>query len=414
MNNPRAFGLIFATLFIDVAVMGMMIPVLPELLRSSVGGNYGQAAQIAGLVAAMSAALGFFCAPVLGALSDRFGRKPVLLLGMIAPAVMYFGLSAASNLVWYIIGFALSGILGAIYSTTNAYVADITPPEQRAERFGMMGAAFGLGFIVGPLAGGLLGGISLIAPFLGAGILTLLNMIICLFWLPESLPLEKRRAFTWRNANPLASLALLRRTPMLAALAGTLFLSSLALQGMYSTFVLSTTLRFGWDITQTGIVFAVIGVFTAFSQSVLVAPITKRLGERRSVLLGLTVSMFSFFAYALVPQGWMIYLVIALSSFGAVDEPASQALVSSSVLDTEQGAVQGALTSLISLTAVFGPLLSTNIFAYFVSPSSPVFFPGAPLFIGAVLIGLALLLAWRFVQPKATQGIPDTALQGTD
>ncbi len=417
-KDTRAFGLIFSTLLIDVAAMGMLIPVLPELIRGFVGGDFGRAAQLAGLVAALSAGLSFLCAPVLGSLSDRFGRKPLLLLGMVGPAVTYLGLAGATDMSWYVIGFGITGVLGAIHSTTNAYVADITPFENRAARFGMMGAAFGLGFIVGPLTGGLLSGFGLRVPFYVAGTLTLLNLALCLFFLSESLDTPKRRPFKWTQANPLASLGLLRRTPLLTALAGSLFLSNLANHGLYSTWVFSTTLRFDWNSVTTGIVFTLIGVCTALAQGLLVGPIVKRLGERRSVLLGLTVSMFAFLAYALAPEGWMIYLIIAVSSFGAVDEPASQALISGSVGEDEQGAVQGALASLLSLTAVFGPLLATGMFSYFVSERAPVYFPGAPFALGAVLIAAALFLAWRFVRPApcnaenrsrsvVTQGVGD-------
>jgi MFS transporter, DHA1 family, tetracycline resistance protein len=398
-KKTLAFGLIFMTLLIDVAAMGMLIPVLPELIRGFVGGDFGRAAQLTGLVAALSAGLSFICAPVLGGLSDRFGRKPLLLLGMVGPAVAYLGLAGATDSRWYLIGFCISGILGAIHSTTNAYVADITPFENRAARFGMMGAAFGLGFIVGPLAGGLLSGFGLRIPFYVAGGLTLLNLALCLFFLPESLDVAKRRDFKWRRANPLASFGLLRRSPLLTALASTLFLSGLANQGLFNTWVLSMTLRFDWSSVTTGIAFTLIGVCTALGQGLLVGPIVKRFGERRSVLFGLTVSMLAFLAYALAPQGWMIYLIIVISCFGMIDEPASQALISGSVGEDEQGAVQGAVASLLSLTAVFGPLLGTGMFSYFVSEAAPVFFPGAPFGLGAILIFCALLLAWRFVRP---------------
>jgi MFS transporter, DHA1 family, tetracycline resistance protein len=414
-KNNRGFGLILSTLLIDVAAMGMLIPVLPELLRGYFDGDYGRAAQFVGLFAALSAGLSFIFAPVMGALSDRFGRKPVLLLGLIGPAVSYFGLAMADNLAWYVIGLCVSGILGAIQSTINAYIADITPPEARAERFGMVGAAFGLGFIVGPLAGGLLGGLGLQVPFYVAGAITLLNMVLCALLLPESLVPDKRRAFTWANANPLGALRLLSRSKLLLALAACLFLSSLALQGMYSTFVLSMTLRFDWNTVAVGIVFTAIGVCTALSQTLLVGPIIKRLGERRSILLGLSVSALTFFAYALIPQGWMVYLVIIFASLGAVDEPAAQALLTSSVSEDEQGAVQGALTSLLSLTAVAGPLIATNVFAYFVAQDAPIYFPGAPLASGAVLIVLALLIAWRFVRPtraSAVSVVENMAVQG--
>jgi MFS transporter, DHA1 family, tetracycline resistance protein len=254
-----------------------------------------------------------------------------------------------------------------------------------------------------------LGGIGLQVPFYVAGAITLLNMVLCALLLPESLAPDKRRAFAWANANPLGALRLLSRSKLLLALAACLFLSSLALQGMYSTFVLSMTLRFDWNTVAVGIVFTAIGVCTALSQTLLVGPIIKRLGERRSILLGLSVSALTFLAYALIPQGWMVYLVIIFASLGAVDEPAAQALLTSSVSEDEQGAVQGALTSLLSLTAVAGPLISTNVFAYFVAQNAPIYFPGAPLASGAVLIVLALLIAWRFVRP--TRASADSVIQ---
>jgi DHA1 family tetracycline resistance protein-like MFS transporter len=378
----------------------MMIPVLPEIIREFVGGDFGRAAQLGGAIAAITAGLGFVCAPVMGALSDRYGRKPALILGMVGPGVIYFGLAMATSIVWLFAGFIVSGILGAIHTTTNAYVADVTPPEERASRYGMMGAAFGLGFIIGPLAGGLLGGIGLHAPLYAAGGLTLFNLALCLFLLPESLPAEKRRAFRWSRANPLASLGMLRRSPMVLALAVSLFLSGLANHGLYGTWVFSTSIRFDWGTAATGVTFAVMGVCAALSQGLLVGPAVKFLGERRSIIVGLAVGMLAFLAYAVAPQGWMIYVVIAVSSVAALDEPASQALLSSSVGEDEQGAMQGALASVLSLTGVIGPLIATNTFAYFVSPEAPAYFPGAPFASGAVLIAGALVLSWIFLRPR--------------
>jgi DHA1 family tetracycline resistance protein-like MFS transporter len=401
MVKRSGLALIVSTLFIDVAAMGMLIPVLPELLRGFVDGDFGRAAQLAGLIAALSAGLSFFCAPVLGALSDRVGRKPMLLLGMVGPAVTYFALAISPSIGWYVAGFCLSGVLGAILNTVNAYIADVTPYEERAARYGMVGAAFGLGFIVGPLAGGLLGGLGLQVPLLVAGAVTVLNLVLCVVLLPESLDRRKQRPFRWSQANPIASLGLLRRTPLLVALAAMLLLTNLANQGLYATWVFSTTMRFDWSITVVGIVFAVMGVCFALSQGLLVGPVVKRLGERRSILVGLTTSVAVFLGYALVPEGWMVLLVIVLGALGAVDEPATQALLSASVDETEQGAIQGAVASLLSITAIVGPLVSTGVFSYFTSASAPVVFPGAPLALGALLVLAALVVAWRFVKPAA-------------
>jgi MFS transporter, DHA1 family, tetracycline resistance protein len=413
-SSTRAFGLIFLTLLIDVAAMGMIIPVLPTIISGFVGGDLARAARLAGLLAALAAGLEFVFAPIIGALSDRYGRKIALMLGMLGPGLTYVLLASATSIGWLFVGYLLAGIIGAIYATANAYLADITPPEQRASRYGMMGAAFGLGFIVGPIVGGLLGSIALRLPLYAAGGLTLLNLGLCLFLLPESLPAARRRAFRWSRANPLASLGLLRRTPTLLALAASLFLSNLALNGMYSTWIFSTTLRFGWGTAQTGVTFAVMGLLAALVQSTLVGPAVRRLGERRSILIGLSVSVLAFLGYALAPQGWMIYLIIGVASLAALDAPAGQTLVAASVGEDEQGAVQGALTSLLSLTRIVGPLLATNTFAYFVSPSAPISFPGAPFALGAVLFAGALAIAWRFVRPAAAATAPARAASASE
>jgi DHA1 family tetracycline resistance protein-like MFS transporter len=318
-------------------------------------------------------------------------------------------LASTTSIAWLFAGYTIAGIIGAIYSTTNAYVADITPPEQRAARYGLMGAAFGLGFIVGPLMGGLLGSIGVRVPLYAAGGLTLLNLVVCLFLLPESLPSARRRAFRWSHANPFAALGLLRRTPALLALSASLFLSNLALQGMYNTWLYSTTMRFGWGATQNGVTFAVMGLCAALVQGLLVGPSVRRLGERRSILIGLSVSVLSFLGYAFAPQAWMFYLIIAVSSLGALDAPATQTLIAASVGEDERGAVQGALASVLSVTRIVGPLIATNTFAYFVSPSAPIYFPGAPFASGAVLIAGALVIAWHFVRPAAPATVPNQA-----
>lgn len=400
----RALGLIFATLLIDIAAMGMTLPVLPGIIARFVGGDLARAAQFTGLVGALAAGLEFVFAPIIGSISDRFGRKPILVLGMFGPGLTYLLLAVAPSVAWLFIGYIVSGIMGAIYTTVNAYVADITPAEERAGRYGMMGAAFGLGFIAGPLAGGILGNVGLRVPLFAAGALTLVNLLLCLFLLPESLPASRRRAFSWANANPLASLGMLQRNRAIMALAASLFLYNMALHGMYTTWIFSTTLRFGWGIAQTGITFAVMGVLSAVAQGGLVGPAVKRLGERRSILVGLSVGTLAFTAYAFAPQSWMFYVVIAVASFAALEGPASQAMLTSSVGEDEQGAVQGAMASALSLTRIVGPLIATNAFAYFVSPSAPVYFPGAPFATGAVLIAGALVMVWRFVRPMEKVG----------
>lgn len=259
-------------------------------------------------------------------------------------------------------------------------------------------AAFGLGFIIGPLSGGLLGSFGSHVPLYVAGGLTLVNVMLCVLLVPESLPVEKRRAFSWRNRNPLASVGMLFRSPVLLALSGSLFLSGVANQGLYSTFVYSMTLRFDWGTVATGVTFAVMGLRAALAQGLLVGPAVEKFGERRSIVIGLTVSMAAFLAFAVAPSGWVIFVIIAVASVGALDEPASQSLLSSSVAEDEQGAIQGAITSVLSLTGIIGPLVGTGTFAYFVSDTAPVYFPGAPFAAGAVLIAAAL--AWFYLKPR--------------
>ena len=251
--------------------------------------------------------------------------------------------------------------------------------------------------MIAALSAGLSFGVAV--PLLAAGAITVLNLVLCVALLQESLEPSKRRPFRWSQANPVASLGLLRRTPLLVALASMLLLTNLANQGLYATWVFSTTMRFDWSTAVVGVVFAVMGVSFALSQGLLVGPVVKRLGERRSILVGLATSVAVYLAYALVPEGWMVFLIIVFGALGAIDEPATQALLSASVDETEQGAIQGAVASLLSLTAIVGPLVSTGVFSYFTSASAPVTFPGAPLAFGAVLVLAALVVAWRFVKP---------------
>lgn len=408
-SQKRAFTLIFMTLLIDVAAMGMTLPVLPGIMSGFADGDLARGAQLVGIVGALTAGLEFVFAPIVGGLSDHFGRKPLLVVGMLGPGLTYFLLAAAPSVAWIFIGYIVAGIVGAIFTTTSAYLADITPVEERAARFGLLGAAFGVGFIIGPLAGGLLGGISLHLPLYAAGGLTLVNLLLCLAFLPESLATTRRRAFRWPQANPLAALGMLRRNRTILALAASLFLANLALNGLYSTWLFSTTLRFGWGVAQTGITFAVMGVLAAFSQSLLVGPMVRRLGERVSILLGFGVNALTFLAYAFVPSGWMIYPTLAFGNLGAPGEPAARAVLAASVSEEEQGAIQGALASLMNITRIAGPLVATNSFAYFISPEAPVYLPGAPFAVGALLFAAALALAWRFVRPATTTSAQEVA-----
>jgi MFS transporter, DHA1 family, tetracycline resistance protein len=403
-RRQAGLGFIFVTIVLDVLGAGMVIPVLPQLVSSLVEGDVSTAAQYYGYFVALFSAMQFLFAPALGGLSDQYGRRPVLLLSLFSAAVNYVLLAVAPTLTLLFIGRAIAGASAANITAANAYIADISPPEQRARNFGLVGAAFGIGFIVGPLLGGVLGGFGVRVPFLVAGALTLLNALYGLFVLPESLPLERRRSFTWREANPLSSLNALGRYGAVLNLVGTLFCTYLAQQAIYTTWVLYTTYRFAWDSWQQGISLAFFGATTALFQAALLPILLPRLGERRALVLGLISSVVGYVLYGLASAGWMMYVIIAASGLGFVVQPAAQGLISNAVPADEQGAIQGALTSLLSLTAIIGPLASTALFSYFTAPAQPVKVPGAPFFLGALLMLLASLLALRtFMRQQAPE-----------
>ena len=395
-RRPAAMIFILITLFIDVLGLGLIIPILPELIKQFVGGDAALAGRYFGVIASVYALMQFFFAPVLGALSDRFGRRPVILLSLFGLGVDYLIQGFAPTIGWLFVGRVVAGIMGASFTTANAYIADVSTPETRAQNFGLVGVAFGLGFIVGPALGGVLGGISIRLPFFVAAGLALLNWLYGFFVLPESLGADNRSAFAWRNANPFSSIAQLRAYPLVAGLAAAFVFVSLAQRGLETTWVLYTGYRFGWGETTNGLTLALVGVTAVVVQGFLIRPAIARFGERRTILFGLSVSVLTFLCYGLAYQGWMMVAIIVFGSLSGVAGPAIQGLVAGSVGAAEQGKVQGALTSLISLTSIFAPLLFTaGLFGYFTSAAAPVTLPGAPFFLGSALFAVALWVVAR-------------------
>jgi len=391
-----ALGFIFVTLFLDIFGIGLIIPILPKLIEQLSGGDVSAASHTYGWLAALYSLMQFLCAPVLGSLSDRFGRRAVILSSLFGSWLDYLLLAFAPSLPWFFLGRIIAGVTGANMTAANAYIADVSPPEKRAANFGLVAAAFGLGFIAGPALGGWIGGqFGLRAPFLVTAGLTLLNWLYGFFVLPESLPREHRRAFDWKRANPAGSLVALKRHPEVLGLTETYFLMHLAHQVFPSTWVLYTSYRFDWTPKQVGLSLAAVGVMAAIVQGGLVRKIIPRLGERRSIIIGLANATVFFVAYGLATQGWMIYALIGIGSFGGIAMPALQGLVSRGVPLNEQGAVQGALSSLASLAGILGPVLATALFGYFISARAPVRVPGAAFFCGSMLMLIALLLALR-------------------
>ena len=393
-----ALGFIFVTLALDILGVGLIIPILPRLVQSFQGDSVAAASHTYGLLAALYSLMQFLCAPLLGSLSDRFGRRPVILGSLFGSGLDYFVLAFAPNLAWFFAGRVISGATGANFAAGVAYIADVSPPEKRAANFGLIGAAFGLGFIAGPALGGLLGNVGLRVPFLVAGGLTLLNWLYGWLVLPESLAQKNRRAFSWTRSNPVGALLDLRRHPMALGLAGSYFLIYLAHQALPSTWVLYTGYRYHWTVSQIGLSLAIVGLMAAIVQGGLTRIVVKRIGEEKTATLGLTVGALSYAGYGLAPEGWMIYAILVAGSLGGMTGPAVQGLISRGVGADEQGGVQGSLSSLTSVAGIIGPPIAAELFRYFISDTAPIYLPGAAFFFSAILVVLALLLALRSFQ----------------
>ncbi len=394
---PRkpALIFIFITLFLDVLGIGLVVPILPKLVESLAGGGVDRASYLYGWLVGLYALMQFLFAPVLGNLSDRFGRRPVILLSLLGSGLDYFLLAWAPTLPWFFLGRLISGISGANFSAAAAYIADVSPPERRAANFGLIGAAFGLGFIFGPALGGWLGHYGLRVPFVAAGVLTLANFLYGCLILPESLKTENRRPFNLRRANPVGALLELRRHRLVLGLSVSYFFSSIAHQVYPSIWVLYTGYRYGWSTKQTGLSLALVGLMAAIVQGGLARHLIPRLGERRAALAGFAIMAVALVGYGLAPQGWMVYILIVFGSLSGLAVPAVQGMISRSVGDNEQGGIQGSLTGLQSVAGAIGPPLATAIFGFFISDRAPAIVPGAPFFFSSALVVVAAFLAAR-------------------
>lgn len=415
-RRTAALTFIFVTVVLDMLAVGVIVPVLPKLVVDFLGGDTARGAEIYGVFGTVWAAMQFVFAPVLGALSDRFGRRPVILLSNFGLGLDYILMALAPNLAWLFVGRVVSGITAASFPTASAYIADVTPPERRAAGFGLLGAAFGIGFVLGPALGGLLGQVDPRLPFWASAALSLANAGYGLFVLPESLPPERRATFTWRRANPVASLGLLRSHRELLGLTGINFLTYLAHEVLPSVFVLSASYRYGWDQRTLGLTMATVGVCSAVVQVGLTRPAVARLGERGAVLVGLLFGVAGFATFGLASRGWVFWLGIPVMSLWGLSGPAIQGLMSRRVSASEQGRLQGAMSSLRGITGMVGPGLFTLTFAAFIAggrfagrdDGSGWHLPGAPFLLAAAMVLVALAVAWR-VTTTATAAGGETA-----
>jgi len=388
-----ALGFIFLTLLLDVLGFGLLIPVAPRLIEQLQGGTEKEAAPNVGLLAATYAAMQFLCAPMLGALSDRFGRRPVLLVALLGSGLDYVAMALAPTVPVLFVTRAVNGLSGASITVASAYIADVTTPEKRAAGYGMMGAAFGLGFILGPLLGGILGDIDLRLPFYVAAGLTLCNWLYGLLVLPESLPKERRSDISWSRANPVGAFVGLFEHPRVIGMAAAGFFANLAQFGLHATWVLYTGHRYGWGPREVGFSLTAVGLGAAIVQGGLARRIIPALGERRSVLLGLGLGVIAYAGYGLATHGWMIYLAIAVATMGGIAQPAAQAIITKGVEPNRQGSVQGALTGLQSVAQIIGPLVGSSAFSLAISGRLGFELPGLSFFVGAALAGAGWMIA---------------------
>jgi MFS transporter, DHA1 family, tetracycline resistance protein len=402
-SKKAAIGFIFITLLIDVMGWGLIIPVMPKLIAQLKHIEINDASSYGAWLLFAYAFTQFLCAPLIGNLSDRFGRRPILLCSLLGFGIDYIFLALAPSYGWLFIGRIIAGLTGASFTTASAYIADISTAETRAKNFGMIGAAFGLGFIIGPGLGGLLAGFGVRAPFYAAAGLCLLNVLYGYFVLPESLDKEHRRSFEWRKANPLGSLRFLRKAPTIAGLALCYFLIYLAAMSVQGNWNYFTMYRFHWTEKLVGISLAVVGLLVGVVQAGLTRIVNPKLGNEKSIYIGLLLYTLGLVLFAFATQGWMMFIFLVPYCLGGIAGPALQSTMAGHVKQNEQGALQGALTSLMSLTTIIGPLIMNNLFTYFTHTNAPFYFPGASFFLGALFMLASTLISYSVFKKEKHQ-----------
>lgn len=395
MNKKAALGFIFFTLVLDVTGLGLIIPVLPKLISQLINGSVSEAAKWGGYLTAAYAVMQFLFAPVLGGLSDKYGRRPVLLFSLFGFGLDYVFLSFAPTIGWLFVGRALAGITGASITTATAYIADISTDENRPQNFGMIGAAFGIGFIIGPVLGGLLGSLGPRIPFMVAAGLSFLNCIYGYFVLPESLSKENRRSFDIKRANPLGSLLQLKKYPALGGLIIAFFLIYIASHAVQSNWGYFGIEKLHWDEKMIGISLGVVGLLIGIVQGVLIRYINPKIGNEKSIYYGLLLYALGLLLFAFASQTWMMFVILIPYCLGGICGPALQSIISASVAPNEQGELQGALTSLISVTSIFGPMIMTGLFSYFTGPNTPFHFSGISFALASVLMLISAFVAYK-------------------
>jgi DHA1 family tetracycline resistance protein-like MFS transporter len=399
-KNSNAIFFILVTVLIDVIGIGIIIPIMPSLYQELTGGTVSEASQYSAYLVFIYALMQFIFSPIIGGLSDQYGRRPVLLMSLFGFGLDFVFLALAPSIGWLFVGRIISGIAGASFTTANAYIADITEPEKRAQSFGMIGAAFGLGFIIGPSLGGILGEYGTRIPFWVSAGLAILNWLYGYFILPESLLPENRRKFDIKRANPIGSLLNLKKYPYVLALVLSLFLvnvSNFATQGTWSFYGIE---KFSWSKLEVGLSLGFVGLMVAIVQGGLIRVIIPKLGQERSLFLGLAINALGLAAFAFASSSWMMYVIMIPFAIGGLAGPAFQGIISNQVGKNEQGELQGGLTSLMSIAAIVGQPLMLGLFRTFTKENAPIYFPGAPFLMGGLLSLISLLLVFRTIKKE--------------
>lgn len=399
-QKSAAIGFIFITLLIDITGWGIIIPVVPKLIEELIQADVSEAAKYGGWLSFAYAFIQFVFSPLVGNLSDKYGRRPVILLSLFGFSVDYIFLALSPTIWWLFVGRIIAGITGASVTTASAYIADISTDEDRAKNFGLIGAAFGIGFIIGPVLGGVLGHYGSRVPFYAAAALCLINFVYGYFILPESLPKENRRALDWKRANPIGSFKFLKKHPEISGLTTALILIYIGGHAVQSNWSFYTMYRFGWDERMIGISLGVVGLMVGLVQGLLIRWINPKLGDQKSVLYGLLLYAIGMLLYAFASEGWMMLAFTVPYCLGGICSPALQSIITKNIPSNEQGELQGALTSLMSATSIIGPPLMTQLFYYFTHKNAPFLFPGAPFFLAFLLFLIGLYFVYNTFSSK--------------
>ncbi len=402
VKRNAALGFIFVTILLDVIGIGIIIPVIPKLIEELTGSGLSEASKYGGWLVFSFAIMQFLFAPAMGSLSDRFGRRPILLFALLGLGLDYILQAYAPTIAWLFIGRILAGVTGASFTTATAYIADISTPEKRAQNFGLVGAAFGVGFIIGPVMGGVFAQWGSRVPFLVAAGLTFFNLLYGYFVLPESLSKENRRSFDWKRANPISSLLLLRRYPVVSGLVSSLFLIFIAAQAVQSNWAYYTMFKFEWNEAWVGYSLGFVGLLVAIVQGGLIRILIPKLGQNRALYIGLALNCIGLALFSIANEGWMMFIILIPYALGGIAGPAIQGIISNQVPANEQGELQGAMTSIMSASAIIGPLLMNNLFAYFSKDTAVIYFPGMPFAVASMMILLSIFLARNSNNKKNT------------